>query len=55
MKGWSEDISNITSYDELPENAKKYIEEIERLTNTKVATVSVGPDRSQTINRIELL
>lgn len=51
MPGWSEDITSVTSYDSLPENAKKYISKIEDLTNTEVAVVSVGPDRTQTIMR----
>lgn len=51
MPGWSEDITSVTSYDSLPENAKRYISKIEDLTNTEVAVVSVGPDRTQTIMR----
>lgn len=51
MPGWTEDLSAMTSYDELPENAKAYISKIEELTNTEVAVISVGPDRTQTIMR----
>lgn len=51
MPGWTEDLSQMTSYDELPENAKAYISKIEELTNTEVAVISVGPDRTQTIMR----
>lgn len=47
--GWTEDITKVTSYEELPENAKKYLKRIEELTQTKVSIVSVGPDRKQTI------
>lgn len=47
--GWSEDITKVKSYDELPDNAKKYLKRIEELTQTKVSIVSVGPDRVQTI------
>ena len=49
MKSWNEDISNVKSYEELPENAKAYLKKIEELTNTKVAMFSVGPDRTQTV------
>lgn len=49
MPGWSEDITNIKTYDELPENAKKYLNKIEELTGVKIALFSVGPDREQTI------
>lgn len=51
MPGWTEDLSAMKSYDELPENAKAYISKIEELTNTEVAVISVGPDRTQTIMR----
>ena len=49
--GWSEDISNIRSYDELPSNLRSYIELIEKETGIPVSIVSVGPDRSETIYR----
>ena len=54
MDGWSEDITAIKSYDELPANAKAYIAKLEELTRTEVAVVSVGPDREQTIIRKEI-
>lgn len=55
LPGWSEDITNCKSYEELPENAKAYIRKIEELTNTPVSIISVGPDRTQTIVRSEKL
>lgn len=51
LSGWNEDISSCTSFEELPENAKAYIEFIEKETNASVDMISVGPDRSQTIVR----
>ena len=54
LDGWKEDITNVTSFDELPENAKKYIRKIEELTKAEVALFSVGPDRKQTIKLKEL-
>ena len=51
LDGWSEDISKIKNYDDLPENAKKYIEYIEKVTKVPVSIVSVGPERSQSIFR----
>ncbi|MBR2179111.1 MAG: adenylosuccinate synthase [Selenomonadaceae bacterium] len=47
--GWKTDISKIRSYDELPENAKKYIKRMAEVTNIKIGIVSVGPNRDQTI------
>ncbi|GAB4184856.1 MAG: adenylosuccinate synthase [Calditrichia bacterium] len=52
--GWKEDTSHIKSYDELPENAKKYLQRISELTGAKIAIVSVGQARSQTIFRMAL-
>ena len=49
LPGWKEDITHVTSFDELPENAKNYIRKIEELTKTEVVIFSVGPDRLQTI------
>ncbi len=54
MPGWTEEITEVRSYDELPETAKAYLAKIEELTNTEVAVVSVGPDRTQTIIKKEI-
>ncbi len=52
--GWGEEVANARSYDELPENAKKYLERIEEFTETKISIVSVGPKRDQTMRVKEL-
>ena len=49
LPGWDEDISQITNYDELPENCKKYIKRCEELIKAPISMVSVGPDRVQNI------
>ncbi|MDD8049236.1 MAG: adenylosuccinate synthase [Thomasclavelia sp.] len=49
MPGWKEDITKVTSFEELPENAKKYIRRIEELIHCPVVMFSVGPDRKQTV------
>jgi len=51
MEGWKGDISQITKYEDLPQQLKEYINRIEELVKTKVAIVSVGPKRNQTIVR----
>ena len=51
FEGWSEDISEILDFEELPENAKKYIFYIEEQIGIKAMLVSVGPDRAQTMIR----
>lgn len=49
MPGWSEITAGITDFDALPENAKAYIRRIEELVGVKVAILSTGPDREETI------
>ncbi|MGI6787350.1 MAG: adenylosuccinate synthase [Acholeplasmataceae bacterium] len=49
LPGWKEDISHVSSYEELPENAKKYLEKIEKLVGVEIGIFSVGPAREQTI------
>ena len=51
IDGWNEDICNVENYDDLPQNAKKYIEKIEELVGVSVDMISVGPKRTQTIVR----
>ena len=48
-KGWREDISKAKSMDELPANAKTYLNKLEELVGIPIKIVSVGPDREQTI------
>ncbi|WP_018125551.1 adenylosuccinate synthase [Desulfovibrio oxyclinae] len=48
LPGWDEDITKAKSWDDLPLNAKKYLERIQELTGVTVGLVSVGPDREQT-------
>jgi len=55
LPGWDEDITKVTSYDELPKNAQNYIETIEQLTGIKAKIFSVGPDRTQTIKLESIL
>lgn len=51
LQGWDEDLRGINSYDQLPENFKKYVQYIEEAMSTPITLVSVGPDRSETILR----
>jgi len=54
MSGWTEDITDVKSYEQLPMQAKNYIEKIEQLLGVKVKHVSVGPERTQTCIRSAL-
>lgn len=51
LKGFDGDISNCRTFDELPQGAKDYILEIERLIGCRVSMVGVGPGREQNIER----
>ncbi|MEJ9210163.1 adenylosuccinate synthase [Bacillus smithii] len=48
LPGWTEDITGCKTLDELPENARHYVERISQLTGIPLSLFSVGPDRSQT-------
>ena len=49
FEGWSEDITSVMSFDALPENAKKYINAIEKFIEIPITFISVGPERNQNI------
>ncbi|NYT02179.1 MAG: adenylosuccinate synthase [Methanosarcinales archaeon] len=51
VPGWSEDITAAQEYDELPKNAREYVEWLEGLLQVDISAVSVGPGREQTIYR----
>ena len=54
LPGWTEDITQVETFEDLPENAKKYVKRIETLMGLPVSIVSVGPKRSQTIIREDI-
>jgi adenylosuccinate synthase len=49
LPGWSETTAGLTNWEQLPANAKRYLERIEALTGTPIDMVSTGPDRVHTI------
>jgi adenylosuccinate synthase len=49
MPGWTETTAGITELDKLPANAKAYIKRIEQLMEVKIAILSTGPDRNETV------
>ena len=51
LPGWTEDISAVREYKELPLNAKKYVEYIEAKCGVKVSIIGLGPERDQAIIR----
>jgi len=51
LPGWPESTVGITRYEELPTNARKYLERLQSLVEVPITIISTGPDRDQTIIR----
>jgi adenylosuccinate synthase len=51
LPGWTEDITEVTSWAGLPKNAQAYLARMEELSGVPVGMVSVGPDRRQTFTK----
>jgi adenylosuccinate synthase len=49
LAGWGEDISGVREYENLPKEAKTYVEYVQEATETRIGWVSVGPERSQLV------
>ena len=49
FKGWKSETKGIKKFDDLPENAKIYINELEKFIETKVSSISTSPERNDTI------
>jgi adenylosuccinate synthase len=46
--GWNKSVG-VRKFDDLPKNAKIYIQEIEKLVETKIGIISTSPEREDTI------
>ena len=49
FEGWKSSTKGIKNFKDLPENAKKYINELEKFIETKVSSISTSPERNDTI------
>jgi adenylosuccinate synthase len=49
--GWSEPIHDVRALSDLPENARRYVSALEEHAGVPIVLVSVGPERTQTIER----
>jgi len=49
--GWAEPIHDVRSLSDLPENARRYVTALEEHAAVPIVLVSVGPERTQTIER----
>ncbi|KAA3650129.1 MAG: adenylosuccinate synthase, partial [Bacteroidetes bacterium] len=51
LPGWKEDLTNLSSIDQIPSSLNNYIEYLEKQLETPITIVSIGPDRKQTLMR----
>jgi len=51
LSGWKKDTTKVTSYLQLPKNAKNYLKRMQALLKTKIVLISVGCDRKQTFSK----
>ena len=49
FKGWNCSTKGIKKFNDLPDNAKNYIKELEKFIEAKVASISTSPERNDTI------
>ena len=49
LPGWKESTQGLCSEDQLPENARAYLREIESVCGIPIDVISTGPDRDETI------
>jgi adenylosuccinate synthase len=49
LPGWETDITGVRRYEDLPLNARRYVERLSELAGVRLGIVSVGPGREQTI------
>lgn len=53
LPGWKDDLTEVKAYNELPKNARNYVERLEELMKVPVNYISVGPGREQTFKKEE--
>tara|TARA_Y100000996_G_scaffold105629_1_gene77449 strand:- start:1195 stop:2487 length:1293 start_codon:yes stop_codon:yes gene_type:complete len=49
FKGWKSSTKGIKKFNDLPDNAKNYIKELEKFIETKISSISTSPERNDTI------
>ncbi len=49
LPGWKSNTFGVARYEDLPENARKYLKRMEEVTGAQVAIISTGPDRDHTM------
>jgi adenylosuccinate synthase len=51
LPGWEDDISKATRFEDLPKEARHYVEYVEDMAGVPIRTLSVGPSRAATLTR----
>ncbi|MEU0840165.1 adenylosuccinate synthase [Streptomyces sp. NPDC005962] len=49
LPGWTEDITQAKTFDDLPKNAQKYVQALEDMSGAPISAIGVGPGRDETI------
>jgi len=55
LDGWTEDISAARRFEDLPENAQRYVLALEEMSGCRISSIGVGPGREATIQRHDLI
>ena len=53
--GWTEDITGVRTFDDLPKNARDYVLALEKMSGARISAIGVGPDREAIVVRHDLL
>ena len=53
--GWTEDISGARAFTDLPLNAQRYVEALEKLSGCRISAIGVGPGRDQVVQVRDLI
>ncbi len=53
--GWTEDITGVTSFEQLPKNAQEYVLAVEAMSGSRISAIGVGPGRDAIVVRRDLL
>ncbi|SDQ87244.1 adenylosuccinate synthase [Quadrisphaera sp. DSM 44207] len=55
LPGWSEDLSGVRRFEDLPRAAREYVLRLEELSGARISAIGVGPDREEIVVRHDLL
>ncbi len=55
LDGWTEDITGVRTFEDLPKNAQAYVHALEACSGAPFSSIGVGPDREQTLELRPLL